>query len=330
MFHVTFPCDERPALRTRNLSAALAATSMLLVSAGCAAQPDSYEIDTALAADSAEAPLQILLTNDDGWDAPGIQATYDALRRAGHDVTIVAPLENQSGKSAGFEFTGQVKVTHPSGDPEVYAVSATPVGALMFGLNELFEGDPPDLVVSGTNVGTNLGADTNYSGTVGAAVVAAGVYRIPAIAMSTATERGATPAGPFDETSELLTRILSEGIPELPAGTVLNINYPTLAAGAVEPEGYVYAPMSDKSQAAIGYDKIDDTTYKLTPSRSDAVPEPGSDLAKLQDGYVTFTVLEANRTAPETASAPIKELVANLSGEQPTAPAGSLGSLSGS
>ncbi|GAA4823303.1 5'/3'-nucleotidase SurE [Tomitella cavernea] len=324
-------------MRTRHIIAALAASSALVAAAGCSASPEQaagpYEIDTSLAADSAPAPMRILLTNDDGWNADGIQATYAALKDAGYDVTMVAPLENQSGKSAGFEFTGSIEVTHPSGDPDVYAVSATPVGALMFGLNEVFQGKPPDLVVSGTNVGTNTGADTNYSGTVGAAVVAAGVYRIPAIAVSTATNRDGT--GAFEETSDLVTGILADGIPQFPAGTVLNINYPLLAEGAAQPNGYVYAPMSDVSQAEIGYEKIGDTTYKLRPARSDAVPEPGSDLAELKAGNVTFTVLEANRTAPAADAAAVKELVAGLNGDTstptgPAVPAGSLGSVFGS
>ncbi|WP_158726364.1 5'/3'-nucleotidase SurE [Tomitella fengzijianii] len=325
-------------MRTRNILAALAATSALALTAGCSATSEPaagpYEIDTSLAADAEQSPLRILLTNDDGWNADGIQATYKALKEAGYDVTMVAPAENQSGQSAGFEFTGSIEVTHPSDDPDVYAVSATPVGSLMFGLNEVFKDNPPDLVVSGTNVGTNSGADTNYSGTVGAAVVAAGVYRIPAIAVSTATSRDG--AGAFDETANLVTGILADGIPQFPEGTVLNINYPKLADGATEPNGYVYAPMSDVSQAAIGYEKTGDTTYELRPGRSDAVPEPGSDLAELKAGNVTFTVLEANRTAPEADAAAVKELVAGLNGDpstEPTAPAvpaGSLGSSFGS
>lgn len=73
-------------------------------------------------------PLRILLTDDDGWDAAGITATYHALTAAGHDVTMVAPAHNQSGQSAAFDFTGKLEVVHPNGDPKIYSVDSTPVG----------------------------------------------------------------------------------------------------------------------------------------------------------------------------------------------------------
>lgn len=257
-------------------------------------------------------PLRILLTNDDGWNAPGINAVYRALTDAGHDVTMVAPAENQSGKSAAIEFQGKLTVTHPTADPKIYAVTTTPAGSAMFGLGEVFRDEKPDLVVSGTNVGSNVGFDTNYSGTVGAAIVASGAYGVPAIAISTATSRapGATPA--YEQTAELLVEILEQGVPTLADGTILNINYPVLADGASAPRGYRYTPMAATSAADIGYSRIDENSYEIRPARSTASAAAGTDAAELDAGFVTFTVMDSDRSAGRADAAPIDALLRSL------------------
>jgi len=315
-------------MRIRRAALAIFIAASVAAATGCTAGTTGHVEDVSLAADSSSAPLEILLTDDDGWDAPGIQAVYEALTDNGYDVTMVAPAENHSGASAGFDFTGEVTVKTHHDDPDMYSVSATPVGSLLFGLNELFADNPPDLVISGTNVGANIGADSNYSGTLGAAVVAAGTYDIPAIAISTDTVRDADGQhGAYEETADLVIDILDRGLPQMPEHTVLNINYPVLKDGATEPDGYVYAPLSDKSQAKIQYRKLDDTTYELVPSRSDAQPDAGTDWAELESGNATFTLLDTNRTASAPGAAGIKDLVAQLNDETEPSVSGSLGSL---
>ncbi|WP_336882475.1 5'/3'-nucleotidase SurE [Rhodococcus globerulus] len=300
--------------------AAAAATTVLAASYGIGSTPNAHAAPTtgsfgtgSLASEVSEGgPLRILLTNDDGWDAHGINATYRALTAAGHDVTMVAPAQNQSGKSAALDFQGKLTVLHPNDDPKVYSVSSTPVGSAMFGITEVFKDKKPDLVISGTNVGSNVGFDTNYSGTVGAAIVASGSFGIPAIAISTATSRSPEIVPAYEQTADLLVKILDKGIPQMATGTALNINYPLLTDGATAPKGLKYTPMSSASAADIGYNQIDDTTFEIKGARSTVAPAAGTDFAELDAGYVTFTLMKADRSAEKSGTTAITNLIISL------------------
>lgn len=146
--------------------------------------------------------LNILLTNDDGCRAPGIDAMYRALTAAGHTVTLVGPLNDSSGISAAsvvvpgqaLAVTEQAPGRFCVGPPEGYtpptgktSAIGTPVDAVNVGLDVLLKDTPPDLVVSGINFGENVGPLTQMSGTLNAAVRA--MFKgIPAVAVSTAID----------------------------------------------------------------------------------------------------------------------------------------------
>ncbi|MDH4063715.1 MAG: 5'/3'-nucleotidase SurE, partial [Acidobacteriota bacterium] len=103
---------------------------------------------------------------------PGIRALLDSLRAEGHDVTLVAPATNQSGTSAALTL-GVVSVTPDPTDPGIFAVGGTPATSVLLGVTGILgPGRRPDLIVSGTNDGANLGPATVISGTVGATIVA--------------------------------------------------------------------------------------------------------------------------------------------------------------
>ncbi len=129
---------------------------------------------------------QILLTNDDGIDSPGLWAAAEALSTIGY-VTVVAPREHCSAMGRGFgrhedgRIDTRKKVVHDQ-EWEVYAVGGTPSQTVLHGVLEVL-GQKPDLVVSGINYGENLSSDISYSGTVGAAIEAASLG-IPALATS--------------------------------------------------------------------------------------------------------------------------------------------------
>jgi 5'-nucleotidase len=128
--------------------------------------------------------LNILLSNDDGYNAPGIVALKDALVKDGHKVTIVAPSSNRSGSSTALTF-GPFEVIKISSD--VYSLDSTPANTVKFGVFILKGADRPDLIVSGINSGANIGPSTVVSGTVGNVI--AGIEEIdapiPGIAFST-------------------------------------------------------------------------------------------------------------------------------------------------
>src|SRR5687768_741820 len=129
-------------------------------------------------------PMRILLTNDDGIRAPGLVAMYRELTKLG-DVTVVAPETVQSATGHGITMatpllTSRVRVEDAF---EGVAVDGRPADCVKLAINQLCEGEPPDLVVSGMNSGTNVGINVIYSGTVAAAIEAA-FLGLPAVAVS--------------------------------------------------------------------------------------------------------------------------------------------------
>ncbi len=110
--------------------------------------------------------MRILISNDDGYSAPGIRALAKAMRRFGY-VTVVAPEFNQSGTSNALTLTRPLQVQEV--EPGIFAVNGTPSDSVHLALTGLLD-ELPDLVVSGINCGQNMGEDTMYSGTVAAAI----------------------------------------------------------------------------------------------------------------------------------------------------------------
>jgi 5'-nucleotidase len=192
--------------------------------------------------------LNILLTNDDGFETANIQALFNALQVAGHDVILVAPFVNQSGTSGSVDFLEPILPTSESSEggligpgafgigpttiaPNQFYADSTPVGAVLYGIDVLAEQiwhDAPDLVLSGPNEGNNLGTTTVNSGTVGAAVVALN-RGIPAIALSAAN--GDTAEVVAALAVELVEALVRRGRVVLPPGTGLNVNFPAVAEG---------------------------------------------------------------------------------------------------
>ena len=130
--------------------------------------------------------MNLLLCNDDGYKAPGINALASALRASGHEVYIVAPVTERSGASASFSMqrkTALLKVSE-----KIIALDANPVNCIIAGCKGLFPGVQFDAVLSGINRGPNIGTDVVYSGTCGAARQAS-IYGYPSIALSI-TETG--------------------------------------------------------------------------------------------------------------------------------------------
>ena len=139
------------------------------------------------------APLRILLTNDDGFAAPGIKAVHASLTAAGHEVILVAPLGNQSG--SGMRVSTQGKLDYKEQSPGVWSVDGSPADAVLVGLLHLMKEDAPDIVISGANFGPNLGYAYS-SGTLGAATMA--MYAgVPSIAISVGVSPAEYAAKPY-------------------------------------------------------------------------------------------------------------------------------------
>ena len=132
--------------------------------------------------------MRVLVSNDDGVDAPGIRILAAGLREAGHDVIVVAPDRDRSGASNSLTLDGPVRVVQiDAGHVRVYG---TPTDCVHVAITGMLDAEP-DIVVSGINNTANLGDDVIYSGTVAAAMEGR-FLGLPAVAVSLATaERGA-------------------------------------------------------------------------------------------------------------------------------------------
>jgi 5'/3'-nucleotidase SurE len=203
----------------------------------------------ALATGGGSQPLRILVTNDDGFDSAGVDALRSALVAAGHDVVVVAPADQQSGKGGSintgvFDFTpggGTMMLMNHGND--VWSLAGSPSDCVSAALDIVMAGDPPDLIVSGLNEGQNIGRPgSNTSGTEGAAL--RGVFRgIPAIAGSMeilfaeagddfpSTVASYAPAADF--IARLVARLVAvNGSDVLPArAPMLNVNFPVPYSG---------------------------------------------------------------------------------------------------
>jgi 5'-nucleotidase len=215
-------CYDAPMLALRRLKQTTAAVGVavtLLLAGTPRAQVASSSGET----------LSILVTNDDGVRAAGILAVAQALRSLG-EITIAAPADNQSGKGHSITTTDPIfvdTITLQNGMP-AFSLVTTPASCVKVAIGALMT-RPPDLVVSGINHGYNLGMVTYVSGTVGAAREAA-LMGIPAIAASLAVEQ--TDYQPAAEVvRQVVEMVRKHG---LEPGTLLNVNIPPGAAGAIK------------------------------------------------------------------------------------------------
>ncbi|OLT36293.1 5'/3'-nucleotidase SurE [Actinomadura sp. CNU-125] len=245
-------------------------------------------------------PLRILLSNDDGYEAAGINAVYDELTEAGHDVTIVAPATDQSGEGTGRAFGGTVRADHVSED--VWAVTGTPGDSVAFGLFHVFKDEKPDLVVSGTNAGQNIAALANHSGTVGAAVTAL-EYGVPAIAVSTEASRPSEEpmlnaqrhTADFVVSLVAALRAKSHGGALLPEHLGLNVNYPIVGADGDSPAARWTLTNQDRQPLIKpSYTDNGDGTYAMELSIDAREPGRRSDVAALAADEISISPIEAN------------------------------------
>lgn len=267
----------------------------------------------------------VLLVNDDGWDAPGVQAMFAALSGAGHDVTLVAPATQQSGKGGSMNSHIGDSVEVKRQRPRQWSVASSPADSIRAGLDIILRNNPPDIVISGSNFGQNIGRPTTYqSGTVNAALQAA--FRgLPAIAVSTGVAAGErttgfpSTAGSFPASGELAVKLLNaltrDGQIALPAGVVLNVNIPVPYAGKRELR---LAPLADTGMAQIVWEvdeekfAADGGSVKVGYSLERVKPlEEGDDVSLFDAGFVTITAISSDSDCMATPDV-VTEAIASI------------------
>jgi 5'-nucleotidase len=230
------------------------------------------------------ADLAVVVTNDDGYAAPGIDALVEGLRAVpGSQVTVVAPADDRTG-TGGRTTEGALTtsdVTTASGF-EATAVQGYPADTVRVALDDL--GLEPDVIVSGINKGQNLGVVTDVSGTVGAAKAAA-ARGVPSLAVSA----GQSTAGSPDYATAAAQALswLEDHREELAAGeaepSVTNMNVPTCPDGSVREQ--IEVPVATES----GDEVRDAPAVECASSLTD----PDDDVEAFNNGYVTLSELEA-------------------------------------
>lgn len=246
---------------------------------------------------SDEVSLRILLSNDDGIQAPGLLAQKLALERAGHRVTVCAPdrPRSASGHSITLHKPLRVKQVALADGTTGYGVSGTPADCVTLGLIEVV-GNEVDVVVSGINHGPNLGWDVTYSGTVAAAIEAV-ICGFPAVAVSLASYEDdvywETAANFVAET--LVEQVARHG---LPTATLLNVNAPNLPEDQVK--GVRLTVQGDRQYIDRLEKRIDPVGrpyYWLGGRIHDKETAPGTDTRAVGEGYISITPIHLDMTA---------------------------------
>ncbi|WP_155370080.1 5'/3'-nucleotidase SurE [Catellatospora vulcania] len=239
---------------------------------------------------------RVLVTNDDGIEAPGLHRLALAAAKAGYDVVVAAPARDSSGASAAISAVAQDgrvvveerKLPGLDGVP-AYAVTGTPALAALIATRGAF-GDPPDVVLSGINRGANAGPAVLHSGTVGAALTGA-TYGCKGLAVSLNLADGdLTDDDRYWDTAALYAVALLSLLDGLPKETVLNLNVPDLPADQVR--GLCRARFGRFGQVQMRIAERGSGFVRTALEDTGARLEPGTDMALLADGYATVTPLQ--------------------------------------
>jgi 5'-nucleotidase len=235
-----------------------------------------------------ERPL-ILVTNDDGVNAPGITALGAALREVA-DVVVAAPDRERSATSHSISLDRPLRVDEL--EPGVFSIDGTPVDCVYLALLHLVP-RRPDLCVSGINHGYNLGSDVFYSGSVGGAREAA-LRDVPAIALSLERTRPPDFAHAASFAQALVREVLARGERAIPAGALLNVNLPAGSIG-----GYQVTRLGKRvyrDQVSVREDLRGRAYYWIGGPEEEGADVPGSDTSAVRARLASITPLALDLT----------------------------------
>lgn len=240
--------------------------------------------------------MKILLTNDDGFNAPGIQILYKTLQPH-HEIILIAPDREKSAASHGITLNEPMRINkiQLKGGTKGYTVTGTPADCIKLGLFEIFT-TPPDLVISGINPGCNIGIDINYSGTVAAAREAA-LNGISGMAVSIKLGE----VMDFEGMSDFVVNLINKEIDnELPSGTFLNINAPAISLDEV---CGVKITRQASDNLSTQFDKRLDPKnrpYYWYSNANHAGDGPDTDAYALSQKYISITPIQCDLTDHKT------------------------------
>ncbi len=235
----------------------------------------------------------ILITNDDGIQAPGIHALIMELKKIA-DIVVVAPRVERSAVGHAITLSDPIRVENFSKNDHWtgYAVSGTPADCVKIAINAILD-RKPDLVVSGINLGSNTGINVIYSGTVSAATEGA-VSGIPSIAISLTTYKDPTFDAAANFAAKMVTHLSNNPIDK---NTLLNINVPNLAMEditGIKTARQGMANFAEKFERRV--DPKNRAYYWLTGSKAKIEEPDDVDDKLIKQNYITVTPLQFNLT----------------------------------
>lgn len=248
--------------------------------------------------------MRILLSNDDGYRAPGLKALYDALLPLA-ELTVVAPERNRSGASNSLTLENPIRAEQAENG--FIRVDGTPTDCVHLAITGLLEQEP-DMVIAGINAGANLGDDVLYSGTVAAATEGR-FLGLPAIALSMNShepkyyETGAKVA------AALVKRL---SVSPLSPDSIINVNIPDLPFEALK--GYQVTRLGHRHKAepvVRATDPRGRTIYWVGPAGLEQDAGPGTDFSAVRTGFVSVTPLQVDLTR-HTALADLNRWISGL------------------
>lgn len=240
--------------------------------------------------------MYILVTNDDGYQSPGLVALRAALNEVGETV-VVAPDRNWSAAGHYRKLFDPLRAWEGSlsdGSPALLC-DGTPADCVALAVMGLLP-RKPDLIVSGINLGANLGTDLLYSGTVAAAMEGI-VFGVPGIAVSQVSRRDEP--WDFRAAQQAVVRVVRQAAEQpLPAGVLLNLNIP--ARAPEELHGIRVARLGRRSyrdELVIRHDPRGRPYYWIGGSEPEDHPEEGTDVAAIAEGYASLTPVHMDLTS---------------------------------
>lgn len=240
--------------------------------------------------------MKILLTNDDGIHAPGMDVLREIAAELSDDIWVVAPASEQSAASRGVSLHNPLM--RRKLEDKVFSVSGTPTDSVILGIREVMADNPPDLVLSGVNRGQNLAEDVTFSGTVAGALQGMQMG-VPSIALSLAKGFQSAKSLPWDTAlkhgPKVIKRVVAAGWPK---DVILNVNFPDRAPDDVA--GIQVTRQGHRDFNMTGAVRRDHPRgghyYWLTYGGRRSNPPAGTDLRAIYDGYISITPLHTDLT----------------------------------
>jgi 5'-nucleotidase len=255
---------------------------------------------------------RILVTNDDGVNAPGIRLLAEAVAPYG-DVTVVAPIQEAS--AIGHALTLRRPLRIETVSDGVFAIDGTPTDCVNIAITHILRGKP-DLIVSGINKGWNLGDDVTYSGTVSGALEGA-LLGIPSIAISAQRVKDDADFEPAAKAAALVTEAtLERGMPKF---TLLNVNTPWGTN-----KGFRVTVQAKRNHVTVVSERTDPrhrAYYWIEEGENEWEPHDRSDYQAVRDGYISITPLQPDMTAHDAMQF-VEDLVMSGSARNRTPSAG--------